>query len=328
MPRHADFRALARHQIVRRIYEVVADARILQIAHASQRVRSFPRFFFPIARGPVGIDARLDLHHRGRLRKIVDFGRLCQAAQEGLLQRHLRERFLVCLVGGKPQILAERSVVAIDAHLPGRPEESAESVFADEIRAVEVVVADADAGEHEAVACCARGKDRAEGSDHLAIVDVEKLVLNVERLRSAGDFKARARAVHFIVHGVQRLILVLDGRLRARGDWRGGATFAAARRRFSPRSFRARRTAANAHGANAAALPSTARTAPNISTARARIIERPLVFGSWPRDRGPAAEVGGLSVEIPFFCTSSSEIKMAGAAAATGTEPIGRRNNR
>src|ERR1700740_1257544 len=32
-------------------------------------------------------------------------------------------------------------------------------------------------------------------------------------------------------------------------------------------------------------------------------------------------KIGGLSVEVSFFCTSISEIKMAGAAAATGTDP-------
>jgi hypothetical protein len=31
--------------------------------------------------------------------------------------------------------------------------------------------------------------------------------------------------------------------------------------------------------------------------------------------------IGGLSVEVSFFCTSSSEIRIAGATAATGIEP-------
>jgi hypothetical protein len=31
--------------------------------------------------------------------------------------------------------------------------------------------------------------------------------------------------------------------------------------------------------------------------------------------------MGGRSVEVSFFCTSSSEVKIAGEAADTGTEP-------
>jgi hypothetical protein len=32
-------------------------------------------------------------------------------------------------------------------------------------------------------------------------------------------------------------------------------------------------------------------------------------------------KIGGRSVELSFFCTSSSEVKIAGDAAETGTDP-------
>jgi hypothetical protein len=34
-----------------------------------------------------------------------------------------------------------------------------------------------------------------------------------------------------------------------------------------------------------------------------------------------AGKIGGRSVELSFFCTSSSDVKIAGDAADTGTEP-------
>jgi hypothetical protein len=97
------------------------------------------------------------LNNGGDLRKIVNLWRLRQAAQKRALERHGSYGFFVGLVGRKPQILAQGIVIAVYADLAGGAKKSAEAVFADEIRAVEMIVAYAHAQEHETIPRGGRG---------------------------------------------------------------------------------------------------------------------------------------------------------------------------
>ena len=90
--------------------------------------------------------------NRFGLGKIVDVRLAREAAQIGLLARIGFDCFLEGLVGGDPQILAQRIVIAIDAHGTGRADEAAEAVVADEIGAVQFVISDARFHIHEAIA--------------------------------------------------------------------------------------------------------------------------------------------------------------------------------
>ena len=115
--RRADGGAFAGHQVRRDVDQVIVHARPVNLLEVLQTGGSGAGLVVPVARGPIRLDARIDLHHGRRLREIVNFGRLGQAAQKGVLERHLRHGRFVGLVGGEPKILAQRIVVAVDAHL-------------------------------------------------------------------------------------------------------------------------------------------------------------------------------------------------------------------
>ena len=182
--------------------------------------------------------------NRLRFRKVVDVRLPRQAAQISLLARVGLNGFLESLVGGDPQILAQRIVVAIDSHRSRRSDKPPKAFIADEIGAVQLVRAHARFHIHEAVACVRAGHQRAELPDDLFHVEIEQSVFDVigtHRLVGARNlqFQARFRARHFVAHRTQRLIVVLRslcGGSRARGGanqarhcqrpWRRPSSFA------------------------------------------------------------------------------------------------------
>ena len=217
----ANLRALAGQQVFGCINDVVSHSRGIHFAEPAQRRRSLPRFGFPVARSPVGLDPRLHELHCRLLREVVNVRRPRQAVEIGLLARELLDRFLERLIGGDPQVLAQGIVVAVNAHRPGRADESAERVVADEIRAVELVVPHARFHAHEAVAHRRARYNRAEFRHHGAHIQVQQPVFDVvgpHRRACAGDlqFQARFGARHFIPHRFQRVIVIVRRGQRCR----------------------------------------------------------------------------------------------------------------
>ena len=249
------------------------------------------------------------------LREIVDLGRLRQAAQKSALQRHFRQRFLVGLIGGEPEILAERIVIAVDADLSRRAEKSAEAVFADEIRAVEMIVAHARAREHEAVARSRSGKERAERRGSLRGYRRREAGIECRRAfaRRAMCRRDCERAISSCMRA-QSLIVIFRGFQ--------GRTHRRSLRRGRIRRRRAAGTRISGgvcrHGRKCERREQSSQ---RNQCARANHCAAPcfelLASGSC----AGGGSIGGLSVDVSFFCTSSSEIKIAGAAAATGTDP-------
>src|SRR5208282_2796558 len=82
--RGANGGAFAVHQIVGDVNHVVIHAGAAEVREIGERGGSYTRFFFPVARGPVRLGVRINLHQRRGLREVVNFGRLGEAAQEGL----------------------------------------------------------------------------------------------------------------------------------------------------------------------------------------------------------------------------------------------------
>ena len=155
-------------------------------------------------------------------RKIGNARRLRQARHERLLLGKILDGGLEGLIGGEPQILAQGIVIAVDADRAGRAEKTAEAFVGDEIRAVEIVVADANVHAHDAVAAGGRGNQRAELRDDRAHVQIQNAVLDVVRARGFvrarnGQFEARARAFQFILHGRERLVGIGRRRFAAAG---------------------------------------------------------------------------------------------------------------
>ena len=90
----------------------------------------------------------------------------------------------------------------------GGTEKALKAVFAEEIRAVEVVVADANVDTHEAVALRAARNHRAERCSDAADVQIEQPILDVIRLVGVGQREPGFRTLHLVVHGVMCLVLI------------------------------------------------------------------------------------------------------------------------
>ena len=121
----ANLRAFGRHQIGRRVNEVIGDARIVQLGIVLQDGgdRSWP----PLPSCATSNRARPAARPSppaASCEKSSIVGAFARAAQKPrcLFERRI-ERFLVGLIGGQPQILAQRIVVAIDAHRARRSPE-------------------------------------------------------------------------------------------------------------------------------------------------------------------------------------------------------------
>src|ERR1700723_562987 len=152
MARAANDGAFRVYQIIGEINQVVVHASGVELREVSQGRGSLARFLVPVSCGPIRLDAGINFYHRRGLREIVNLRWFGQAAQKGLLERHLSDGLFVSLIGGQPQVLAQRIVVVIYADFPGAAEKSLETIFADEIGTVEMVVADAHINAHETVA--------------------------------------------------------------------------------------------------------------------------------------------------------------------------------
>ena len=133
----------------------------------------------------------------------------------------------------------------------------------------------------------------AEFSADFAEIQIEQTVFDVvgaDRLIGARDFQFEASfgTSHFIAHGAQGLVVVF-----------GVLSGAAGGRSAEHRGRK------NKRGENIGDLHSWPPVLAWVAT------------GSC----AGAGKMGGRSVELSFFCTSSSEVRIAGDAAETGTEP-------
>ena len=287
--RSADGGAFAVHEVVGGIDEVVADAGAVELGEILQNGGGGAGLVLPIARGPIGIEARIDFDDRGLLREIVNFRGLGETAKKGLFERHLRSGGFVGLIGGEPEILAERVVIAIDADLAGGTEEALEAVLGNEIGTVEMIIADADVNAHIAIGGGGGRDESAEGGGDLADIEIEEAVFDEVGLVDAGKMEARDGAVQLVVHGVESLVFIAGGLLRE-GSRAMGAGPERRRERENGEQADAERFL---HGCC------------------------PFASGSW----AGGGRIGGLSVEVSFLANSISEMRMAGETAETGTEP-------
>ena len=124
--------------------------------------------------------------------------------------------------------------------------------------------------------------------DDLTHFQIEQAIFEVVRadgLIGAGNFQLEARLGpgHFVTHGLESVVIILLG-------------------------LGARRHSATNHGKKQTCACNPQK-----------------VPHCWPpaltTSCAGGGRMGGRSVELSFFCTSSSEVKIAGEAAETGTEP-------
>src|SRR5258707_3408191 len=169
----ANFRTFAGEQILGHEHEIVGDLRLINLRKRTKGRGRVAGFLIPVAAGPVRGDERLDMLNRLDAREIVNVRLASQAAEVCLLAGISFHRFLERLVGGDPEILAERVVGAIDADRARWPDEAAEAVLADEVRAVELVIADTRRDVHHAVASVRGGDQRAVFGNYLANIHVQ-----------------------------------------------------------------------------------------------------------------------------------------------------------
>ena len=132
-PARADFRTFAREQVLCDIHEVVGDPGAVELRVGAQNGGNLTRLLFPVARAPVGLEPGLDGNYRRLAGEIGDLGLTGQAAQVGALAREGFHGFLEGLVGGNPEVLAQRIVIPVDAHTARRADEAAKAFIADEI---------------------------------------------------------------------------------------------------------------------------------------------------------------------------------------------------
>src|SRR5205823_3457966 len=132
------------------------------------------------------------------------------------------------------------------------------------------------------------GEQCAEFGDNFAHLKIDHSIFDIvrpHRLVDVRDFQFQAGlgASHLIAHGLERVVVIL--------------------RNLSPcgRSGLHRHQEQNHPGHSLCALHC-----------------RPPVLITSCAGGG---RIGGRSVELSFFCTSNSEVKIAGEAAATGTDP-------
>ena len=284
----ADFRSFAGQQIFRRVNQVIGHPRFVNLRKRPQRCRRLARFLVPVAAGPIRRLQRFDELHWLGLCEIVDVRLPRQAAKIRLLPRISLHRFFEGLIGRDPQVLPQRIVIAIDSHGAGRSDEAAEAVVAYKIRAVQLVAPDTRFHVHEAVPRMRAGEQCAEFRDDFAHLQIEQSIFDVVRPHRLVDvrnfqFQARLRAGHLIAHGFERVVVILRS-LRPRGPSRPH------RRQEQNQSCY---SFCSPH-----CMP-------------------PVLITSC----AGAGRMGGRSVELSFFCTSNSEVKIAGDAAATGTDP-------
>ena len=250
-------------------------------------------------------------HRRRLLGKIVDRRRIRQAAQKCALLRDGIERFLVGLIGGQPEVLAQRIVVAIDAHRARRTaQKSAEALAGNKVRIVQLVVPDANVHAHEAVARRRARDQRAELRHDGAFVEIEQAVLDVIRFFLARQHQPRPANAR-VRHAGQPESYPHLPREPARSPARP-----ALRRRCAVRG-----------GVTSVQLCRPHQPAPSPPA--------PYQHGSFANsDRAAHWRLSVCSCHAPaaarwaagrsklsFFCTSISVISMAGADADTGTEP-------
>ena len=281
----ANLGAFTRQEVLGRVHQIVGNPRFVDLREGSQRGGSVARFLLPIAIGPVRGHQRIDVLDGLDLREVVDIGRARQAAEIGLFAGIGFDGFLEGLIRGDPKILAQRIVVAVDAHVPRAPDESAKALLTDEIGAVQFIIPNPRGNTHLAYAAAIGRNQRAEFGHHFADVHIEQAIFHVKRahrLIRLGDLQLQARfgACHFIAHGAQGVIVV-RGSL-GQGGGSGG---------------KCQENGREPKGAH---------------------YWRPPDFASSCAGGG---RIGGRSVDVSFFWTSNSEVRMAGEAAETGTEP-------
>ncbi len=156
-----------------------------------------------------------------------------------------------------------------------------------------MIIAHAHVHAHEAAARDIAGEKRAKRSGYAPHIHIQQPVFDIERLVHAGKLQTSARALQLVAHGLKRFVVVSgrDGsRLRRRSlrPWLRGS------QRHSERHKQQQGQHRNFfHCAS------------------------PFASESCPG----GGRIGGRSVDVSFFCTSISEIRIAGATAETGTEP-------
>src|SRR4029077_3925718 len=132
----AEFRAFASQEILGRVDDVIAHARFVNFRKRPKRRRGLASFLVPVAVGPIRRLERLDELPRLNLRKIIDVRLPRQPAEVGLLPRIRLDGFLEGLVGGDPQVLAQRIVIAVDSYLAARSDETTKGIVASKIRTI------------------------------------------------------------------------------------------------------------------------------------------------------------------------------------------------
>src|SRR5208337_2499863 len=150
----ANLGAFTRQEVLGRVHQIVGDPRFVNLREGAQRRGSVAGFLLPIAVGPV----------RGRQRIDV---------LDGL------DRFVEGLIRGDPKILAQRIVVAIDAHVPRGADESTKALLADEIGAVRLVIPNPRGNTHLAYAAVIRRNQRAEFGHNFADVHIKQAIFHV-----------------------------------------------------------------------------------------------------------------------------------------------------
>src|SRR6185437_5375068 len=93
-----------------------------------------------------------------------------------------------------------------NSHLARGTEKALKTILSNKIGAIELIVADADAHGHQAVARVVAGNERAERRGDAANVDVHGAIFDVKGLQLPGQLKARHVARHFVLHGLERVV--------------------------------------------------------------------------------------------------------------------------
>src|SRR6202790_2935075 len=117
---------------------MVSDARTMQLRKRAQCRGDRFGFLLPVSRSPVWFTERLHRHRRRRGRKIRNAGRSRKPRYERLLLGKIFNSGLESLIGGEPEVLAQRVIIAVDTDRAGRAEEPAEAFVGNEIGAIEI----------------------------------------------------------------------------------------------------------------------------------------------------------------------------------------------
>src|SRR5208283_1858181 len=171
--------AFTRQEVLGRVHEIVGNPRFVDLREGAQRSGSVAGFLLPIAVGPVRGRQRIDVLDGLDLREVVNIGWARQAAEISLFAGIGFDRFLEGLIRGDPKILAQRIVVAIDAHVPRGADESTKALLADEIGAVRLVIPNPRGNTHLAYAAVIRRNQRAEFGHNFADVHIKQAIFHV-----------------------------------------------------------------------------------------------------------------------------------------------------